>query len=233
MSWWQVVSVRVFAARSEAISGEAVGGEQEGVAGGEGGLEEVGLDVGVDADGAGDDGLQRRALGLRLGHGAEADLLGDPGVVVCELSGYAGADEIGAAVADVDQGEVVAVQAGGDERGAHAAKRGVHRCVGEDGAVGGGNGAGERTARAFVAVFTEIFELLAGDGEEGFTGEVAGDLATGGAAHAVADDVEAEFVVAAEAVLVDAAKQAKVGLGGDIELLGDEHGTAPNAKRLL
>jgi hypothetical protein len=53
-------------------------------------------------------------------------------------------------------------------------------------------------------------QFLSGDGEKGVYSELAGDLSARGPTHAVADDVEAEIGVHAEAVLIIGAYAANV-----------------------
>ena len=127
------------------FAGEAVGGEQEEVAGLRGVGGDVGLDVGLGADGAGDDVADGRSLGLSGGEEAGAELLFDQRVVLGEEFERAIAEAVAAAVADVGEPEGACESPEGARpawwpcRGGRASF--WERC--EDGLIGGSDGMAE------------------------------------------------------------------------------------------
>jgi hypothetical protein len=129
-----------------------------------------------------------------------------------DLAESLAAEEIGAAIADVDGGERGAIERDGDEGRSHAAEASVEGALGTDGAVGGGDGSLQSPAVGVVGFATDGLDFLVGDVEEGVGGDAAGDFAAGGSAHAIADDVEMQMIVAAEGVLVTVADEADVGM---------------------
>ena len=88
------------------------------------------------AEGAGKNGLQAADGGLFVGQQAQADLLGDERVIGGELFEAAGAQAVGAAVADVRQAEPGAIDPRGDHGRSHAVKRGIAGGEAENRAVG-------------------------------------------------------------------------------------------------
>ena len=99
--------------RSRTIVGEAVGAEEDAVAGCDVDRVEVDVDVGVDAERAGDDRALRVRLGLLGGEPALADELLDEAVVVGDAAQLAVVQEVRARVADVADEQLAAA---GDDR---------------------------------------------------------------------------------------------------------------------
>ena len=213
------------------FAAEAVGGEQEKVAGLEGVGGDVGFDGGLRADGAGDDVADGRGSGLEAVDEAGADLLLDQRVVLGELAEYAAAKEVAAAVADVGEpegwagrdgwviGQRGVFEQGGDEGGAHAAQGAGTLGAVEDRSVGGADGALEAGVRMIGRI--RLMAVVCGRGtgfddagwlseagEEGLGGEMAGDFAGSGAAYAVADDKGPVFGESGAGVLIDVAHPA-------------------------
>jgi hypothetical protein len=219
---------------------EAVGAEQQAVADLDGHGEDVDLDVVAQADGAGDHLLAGAALapGLLGGHGALLDLYVEPGVIFGELGDLAVAGEVDAGVADLtDDDELVGDQDDGGG-GAHAALGGVDLAHAVDHVAGvldgaadegaeaadglGGHGEARAGARCGADDAQDAAGLGLGDGglDDGglglhpvpdeLDGLLAGDLAAGLAADAVADDEEAESLVGQPGVLVVSATTACV-----------------------
>src|ERR1035441_9206131 len=136
------------------FAAEAVGGEQEEVAGIGGVGGDVGFDGRLRADGAGDDVADGRGSGLQAADEAGAELLLDQRVVLGEEVKRAAAKEVAAAVADVGEPERWAgrggrglrqqrgiFQEGSDESGAHAAQGARTLGAMEDRSIGGADGA--------------------------------------------------------------------------------------------
>ena len=190
------------------FAGEAVGAEEEEVAGLDGQLQNLFGDGGLGADGAGDDAAERRVLGLLGGDGAEADLLVDEGVVVGLAAELARAEEIAAAVAGVGDEGGAGLEKERDEGGAHTAEAGVALGAFVDGAVGRADGLVEGFARR------KVFGVRGEVSHDGVDGEAAGNFAAGRAAHAVTDDEDAAIRTEAEGVFVVVAEAAVAGLGG-------------------
>src|SRR5579859_4439504 len=208
------------------LAGEAVGAEEEEVAGLNFGLNEVGGDADLGAEGAGDHVAQWGAGGFGAGHAAEADLLLYQGVVLSAELDVVVAQAIAAAVADVEYPDAAVFfgHAGeqGYQRGAHAGQARVALGAGVDGVVGGDyrffGDAGQgvmRGAAVFFAVACRVNRSAVSDSvrysfcdafgdqlEDFVDGERAGDFAGGGAAHSVADDVDAVFDGVAEGVFI-------------------------------
>ena len=219
------------------FAAEAVGGEQEEVAGKDVVGGNVGFDGGLRADGASDDVADGRGGGLKAADEAGAELLLDQRVVLGEEVKRAAAKEVAAAVANVGEPERWAgrggrvmrrqrgvFQKGSDESGAHAAQGARTLGAVEDRSIGGADGALEagvgmigRIRLAAVARghgAGEGFGCAAGMGgvgeacEEGLGGEMAGNFAGSGAAHAVADDKGAVLRQRGAGVLIDVAHPA-------------------------
>ena len=195
---------------------QPVGGEEELIAGQDLDGERVDLDPLVDADGAGDGVLLRDLLDLLARELAALDELVEDGVIFGDLLDAAVAQQVDAAVADVGDEAVRAVDQERRERGAHAALLRVgaglfvdlhagalHRLLeqAEDGARGARLG---RRGGDGVAL---LLELLVDDADR----ERAGDLAGGVAAHAVRHHEQAELAVDEEVVLVVIAQAPDVG----------------------
>ena len=89
---------------------QAVGADQEDVAGRGGHRLHVGLDLGFGAERAGDDRALRVVLGLGVGELPLAPHLLDQRVVAGELLEPAGAQAVGAAVADVADRDLFALR---------------------------------------------------------------------------------------------------------------------------
>jgi len=220
------------------LAGEAVGAEEEEVAGFDFGFDEVGGDVSLGADGAGDDVAQGGAGGFGAGHAAEADLFFDEGVVLGAELDAAVAQAVAAAVADVEDPyavlgfRLIRRQRGeqADQGGAHAAEAEVALGAGVDGFVGGDDGffgdggEGQRVVAVAVAienvfVFYGMVGVLFGnsfrDQAEDFVDrERAGDFAGCGAAHAVTDDIDSMLDGVAKGIFIGGALAAAIGKGG-------------------
>ena len=130
-----------------------------------------------------------KPLRSRCGHvfdldGAGADQFVDVGVVDGELHAGAVLEEVGAAVADVADEELAAVDGGG--RPGWCPCRVVGAGGWTDGVVGGADGERETDLTGVSAGWEAkvLMTVLQAIG--------AGDFAGGHAAHAVADDVEVE-----------------------------------------
>jgi hypothetical protein len=188
--------------RGEVIVGElaceAVGCEKVEVAGKRGMSLDLGIDVRMGADGAGDEVAKRRAGCLFGGYLASAELVFDDGVVGGEKRKPAAAEAITAAVAYVGEPEFARlggiglfIQRGveeSDEGGAHPGELRVLACVLEDGLVRGVDCGGEGGLRVLGwGLRGGVDEML----EKGVGGKTAGYFSAGGSAHAVADDKDA------------------------------------------
>ena len=100
----------------------------------------------------------------------------------------------------------------GDQGGAHAGELRVREGVQMDGVVSRVERDLKPCLRPGARVPAGLREVI----EKGGDGEVAGDLATGGAAHAVADHVDAELRREGAGILVISANPTGVGAhGGD------------------
>ena len=99
---------------------QAVGAKQEPVARTDGNFDEIDRDVGRAAERARHDVLERVALRLVLAEDAGVDLLLDPGMVVGQAPQLSVPEQIGAAVADVDERRAIGVEEGRHDRRAHA-----------------------------------------------------------------------------------------------------------------
>ena len=188
--------------------GEAVGAEEDLVAGGElQGVGGVDGDAGVEADGAGEDAALGVDGGLVGGEAAAADQLADHGVVGGELLQRPVAQEVGAAVADVGELEVaVAGEGGRGHGGAHAPQARVAGGLVDDGGVRLPDGGGQR-----LGGLGGVGELAAVEGGQGRHRRRRGDLATLMAAEPVG---HREHGPAAEvAVLVAGTGPTDVGSG--------------------
>ena len=171
--------------------GQAVGAEQQDVAGAEGVLGHVGGDGRLDADGAGDDVAEAGALGALLGDDARAHLLGDVGVVVGQPLQRAVAQQVGAAVPGMGDAQGLALDDGGDAGGAHALVRFVLAAQFVDAGVGLPQGGGEGLAGVHAVgasrrqhLHQRLLDGLHGDGG-GLLAEVAPAHAVGDHQHAV------------------------------------------------
>ena len=152
---------------------------------------EVDVDVGVDAEGPGDDRPLRVDLGLLGRDPALAHELLDEAVILGELLDRTVADAVRARVADVaDEQRRLAEDRDRGERRAHARELAVGRGLLEDGRVGEHDRRVER-----LAARDRGPQRL----ERGGAGHLAGPVT----AHAVGDGVEREPIVDDEAVLVD------------------------------
>ena len=188
--------------------GEAVGAEEDLVAGGElQGVGGVDGDAGVEADGAGEDAALGVDGGLVGGEAAAADQLADHGVVGGELLQRPVAQQVGAAVADVGELEVaVAGDGGRGHGGAHAPQARVAGGLVDDGGVRLPDGGGQR-----LGGLGGVGEPAAVEGGQGRHRRRRGDLAALVAAEPVGDR---EHGPAAEvAVLVAGTGPTDVGSG--------------------
>ena len=130
--------------------GEAVGAEQEEVAGLGREDVDVHLHAGLGAQRAGDHGALRVLLGLLLGQLAAGHELADQRVVLGQADELAVAQQIGAGVADVGDDHLVVVDVGGRRRRAHAVQRLVRPRLVVDPLVGLLDDAGERLGERAV-----------------------------------------------------------------------------------
>ena len=170
---------------------QSVGAQQPAVAGD--GLSDgfVELDLAV---GVAQDPQQHRALrvltGLLAGEAAGLDEVLHEGVVGGDLGELAVAQEVGARVADVDHGELVAGPHNGDAGGAQARQLGAGGGAGDQVGVGCLHGVAQQAEQiaGLVGVGIERYEVVDGDG--------GGDVAAGGPAHAVAQDHQVRSGVA-------------------------------------
>ena len=186
---------------------QPVAAQQQHVAGVDAVGVEVDVDVGFGAERARDDRALRVLGGLLLGQLAAAHELLDERVVAREPRQLAVAQQVGTAVADVRERQLVAVEVGGGERRAHPVERAVLLRDLVDALV--------RLAHA------RLEPLLGGAvvrqaGGERLGREARGDLAGLRAAHPVGDDEQRR--AHEEAVLVRSPLAAGVGL---LEVLGD------------
>ena len=218
------------------LAGEAVGGEQVEVAGLGGVDGDVRLDRGLRADGAGDDVADRRGGGLDAAEHAGADLLLDQGVVLGEECEGAARGRDSSGCRRHGRSRAVGVAAARppqrrDQGGAHAVQAVRLLRVPVDGLVGSADGSMETGVgmvggirpRAWGAVGwlwarSRGRAVRIGMGEavkEGLAGQMAGDLAGGGAAHAVADDEGSMLGQGGAGVLVGVADAAGMGEHGE------------------
>ena len=165
------------------VAVQTVAAEEDAVAGAHVFDEEVGGDLGLGAKAAGDDIALGVVAGLFLSEDARADLLSHPGMVARDLAKGAVAQDVGAAIADVDEEGARPDEDDGHASGAHAAVVGVVAGVAIDGDIGLADSAGQGGEGVVVGRFV-VFVA------DGVDADVAGDLAGGIAAHAVADDEE-------------------------------------------
>lgn len=163
----------------------------------------VGLDGSQRAYGTGDEIAHRRLGGLFGRDLAGAELLFYERVVMGELFEITAAATVTAAVADVNEPEGDGVGGAGvgvavagrsvekrDQCGAHAGElRGLAGLL-VDGLIGGLNGSIEACLWTGLDAATSRWNNVR---EEGVGGEMAGDFAARGSAHAVANDEGAKF----------------------------------------
>jgi hypothetical protein len=212
------------------VSVEAVGGEEELVAGEDLEREGVDLDALVDADGPGDGVLLGDLFDLVAAQLPAFDELVEDGVVLGDLLDLAGAHQVDAAVADVGDVAVGACDEEGGEGGAHAAlarvglgllvdarARPLHGELEEGEDLLAGPAA--RLGRVLLDDVALLLHLFVDDAD----GERARDLPGGVAAHAVGDDDERELLVDEEVVLVVIAQAADVGGGVKPDVFGQAH----------
>ena len=116
------------------------------------------------------------------------------------------AQQVAAAVADVEDQHAAAFGHQAHQRGAHAAELGVGLSAGENGLIGGTDGLFDHTSNgaARFGAFAQAAQHL-------FHGHGAGDLAGRGAAHAVTDDIDSVFGGVAECIFIGRAFAADVG----------------------
>jgi hypothetical protein len=204
------------------VARHAVAAEQEHIAGIELVVGEVGLHAVVGAEGTDDHVLHFGLLGFFHGHETAADLLHHKGVVVGELDDIFVADEVDAAVADIGDGEEIAIDGDGHDGGTHAGMIRIARAGFVDGLISGLNGAGEGDRAG-----GEALEAVPADGsgavilaekvEDSIDADFAGEFAEGLASHAVADDEDSVAKVVAEIVLVIFADETDVGDAGGLD----------------
>ncbi len=119
---------------------ETIGTDEEAVAVVGGHLPCVDIDVGVDAEGAGDDVALRVRAGLLGGDLAGGDEIADIGVVAAHLHQLPVLHHVGTRVTDVDDDQLLvrwrADQGETGEGGAHSTKLGLRRGAAEDAVVG-------------------------------------------------------------------------------------------------
>jgi hypothetical protein len=171
---------------------QPVAAQQQDVAGQEVDGELIDLRVRLRAERAAEDAAVRVHRRLLHGEAAVADHLTDEGVVVAHLLERSVAQQIGAAVADVDEARRPVVQQERRQRRAHARLLGVLRSALEHGRIGGLRRLEQRPAGGDL-------------GGERLCGKAARHLPCVGAAHAVADDVQGRLHH--EGVLVGVAVQ--------------------------
>ena len=122
---------------------------------------------------------------IQIGTIAALDKLRDDGMVARDLLQRLAADEIGAAVADVDDLRAVTDDHGGDERGAHAGVCGLLAGAAENRLVCGNAGVPHPAGREHRVLFT-AGEQPSKPLQIGPGGQRGGQRAAVGAAHAVA-----------------------------------------------
>ncbi len=195
---------------------EAVGADQEDVAGLSGHGLEVDLDLGLGPERAGDDRALRVVLGLGLGQLPFAPHLLDQGVVAGEALEASAAKAVGAAVADVADRHLLGLRVDDrrGDRGAHPGQCGVAAGVIVDRPVGGFDSLAQHPLRR------RGWQLRG----KGLGGRLGGDLARLGAAHPVGDHKQRR--AAEQRVLVGVALAARVGAVGLV--LNPQHQSASN-----
>ena len=203
-------------------AGQPVGAEEEPVPGTGLAHHEVGLVAIAAGQDPGDEGTLRVAVGLGLGDAALVDQRLHERVVVGDLREGLAAQEVGARVADVGQGDLVAGAQEGGDGGAHALQLGTVLDPGLDLGVGGRERAAEVVGRVVPAV------ALAVEGDHRADRDGARDVAARVAAHPVGDDEEVRPGI--PGVLVLRAHQAHVGAGSVVER--DLHGACPSVPQL-
>ena len=189
-------------------AGQAVGADQVAVAGADFTDGEVGLDVLAAAQRPHQQGALGVGGGFLFGDAALVDQTLHPGVVLGDLGEDAVAEQVRARVADVHEAEALAGPQQGGERGAHALQLRVLLDHGAQLVVGtlhGGAEGGEDVGARHVVVERD-------DGGDGLGG---GDLAGGGAAHAVGDREQTRTGVSG--VLVALPDHAFVRSGGEAQ----------------
>ena len=201
---------------------EAVGAEEEDVARGEGDFGDVGFGGGDAADDL-VEAVAKGALGEGVGFEAASAVLehGD-GVVVGEGHEFALAQEVGAAVADMGDVEVVAGQCGEEEGGAHAVAgvafgfladqdAGVFDALSEHAANG------EAAATGVVlAGFADLFFQGDGAGFDFGDGHLSGEVAFSCAASAVGNGEEGDVLHFQQKVFVNIPDAAPVAEGDNL-----------------
>src|SRR5271165_7057108 len=195
-------------------AGQAVGAEQQHVAGKQRLLFGVHFDVWIGTQGAQQHALQFALFGLRGGANAAAYLFGDERVIAGELLQGTGAQNVGSAVAHVREAQAILRDPYSGEGGAHAALFGMPRGGFKDFFIGQMHGAREALgtrgpARLGLAKNRQSGIVFAFQAmlDDGFHRQGAGHFAVGFAAHAVGqheqpqlgDDAIAVFVVGAHA----------------------------------
>ena len=193
--------------------GEAVGAQQPAVAHMGCAQREVQLGIRVDvAEHAHEHRALRMPLGLVLRESALVQQALDEGVVLRDLDGLLVAQEIGAGVADVGEGELaLGAQQRGD-RGAQAPQLRLVPCAAQDLLV--------RLEHALLEGRDDVGGRGLGvQGGQAPDRDRGGDVAAGVAAHAVGDHQQVAARVGG--VLVVRADQAHVGAGGIAQ--GDAH----------
>ncbi len=186
------------------VAVEAVGAEQEDVAGHDVDGDGVGGDEELVAEGAGEEMAVCADGGLGFGEDAEADLLIDHGVVAGELAGGAVAEEVAAGVACVGDDGGVEAQGAGDDGGGHAG------AAGDDGAAGVGifvEGAGAGVALVVDGLVGVLHEF----GQEGDVHDAFGDLAEAGH-HGLDGDARGDFAALLAAYAVGEGEEPSLGL---------------------
>src|SRR5580704_18355418 len=188
---------------------QSIGAEQVGVAVAQKFFGDFHVHVLLDAERARQHILHAAAAGLLQGDDSAADLLGDEGMIFCQLVQLLVAEQICAAVSDVRDAGTILEKAHGDDGGAHAAFAAkILRRV-KDFLVGQANG-----AREAIAYVTHAFDLFAENRESriglrvaamrqhGFGGQAAGAFAGLEASHAVREDVQIQLRSEPEAVFI-------------------------------
>jgi len=200
---------------------------------------EVHLDLGIGAERLEDDVAPLAARGLLLGELARFHQPLHQRLVLRELDRLTVADQVGAAVADLREVDVVVQDADGRRGGPHPADLGVGAGIRVDLAVRHLDGllqpVREPLRRGFLLVTPRPDHLVV----DGVGRHLAGELTRGGAPHAVRHDEQRpalpDLVLAhrwlerrlaareirhEKAVLVMVARLAEIGLGADLDLDG-------------
>ena len=193
---------------------QAVGAQQPAVAGNRLANRLVELDLSL---GIAQDAQEYRALGvlagLVAGETPGLDEVLHEGVVGGDLGEGAVAKHVGARVAHVDHGELVAAAHDADASGAQTGEVGILGGQGDELGVGGLDCFAHETQQltGLMGVGVQRHEVLDGDRRS--------DVSTGGSAHPVAQQAQVGAGVAR--VLVGLADQADVGARGEAQ--GDGH----------